>query len=113
MVAEVPLGTASTPSRSFAVRHWPDIIGVLWVVAAALVVLVPALIHGFYLGPYDLLSKYGLTAQPGIIPHNAAVGDLNDEVIPWISVAWTQVHQGHLPLWNGYEALGIPLAFNF
>ena len=26
---------------------------------------------------------------------------------------WTQVHQGHLPLWNPYSALGMPLAFNW
>ena len=28
-------------------------------------------------------------------------------------LAWTQVHHGHLPLWNNYEALGMPLAFNW
>ena len=113
MVAEAPLGTASEPSSSRGLRRWPDVVGVLWIVAAAVLALVPALVHGFYLGPYDLLSKYGLTTRPGVVPHNYAVGDLNDEVIPWISLAWTQVHHGHLPLWNGYEALGIPLAFNF
>ena len=26
---------------------------------------------------------------------------------------WTQVHQGHLPLWNPYSVLGMPLAFNW
>ncbi len=26
---------------------------------------------------------------------------------------WTQVHQGHLPLWNPYSALGMPLVFNW
>lgn len=107
------MGTASEPSGSRALRRWPDVIAVVWIVAAAVLALVPALVHGFYLGPYDLLSTYGLTAHPGVVPHNYAVGDLNDEVIPWISLAWTQVHHGHLPLWNGYEALGIPLAFNF
>jgi hypothetical protein len=113
MVAGAPLETASKPSGWRAFRRWPDVIGVLWVVAAAVIALVPALVHGPYLGPYDLLARYGLTARPGIVPHNSAVGDLNDEVIPWIYVAWTQIHHGHLPLWNGYEALGMPLAFNF
>ena len=28
-------------------------------------------------------------------------------------MAWTQVHHGQLPLWNPYEALGMPLAFNW
>ena len=34
-------------------------------------------------------------------------------MIPWTDLAWTQVHQGHLPLWNPYNVLGTPLAFNW
>ncbi len=34
-------------------------------------------------------------------------------MIPWSTLAWTQVHSGHLPLWNPYSALGTPLAFNW
>jgi hypothetical protein len=94
-------------------RRWPDVLGVLWVIGAGFVALAPALVHGHNLGPYDLLARYGLTARPGVAPHNVLGGDITDEIIPWISLAWTQVHQGHLPLWNGYGALGIPLAFNF
>ncbi len=75
--------------------------------------LVPALLHGSYLGSYDYLSQYGLTKHPGATVHNVAVGDQINQIIPWSTLAWTQVHQGHLPLWNGYEALGMPLAFNF
>ena len=75
--------------------------------------LVPALRRGSYLGSYDILTRYGLTSDPHGFIHNAAVGDQSYEVIPWITLAWNQVHQGHLPLWNGYEALGMPLAFNF
>jgi hypothetical protein len=96
-----------------ALSRWPDFLGILWVVAAACVALVPALLHGSYLGSYDILSQYGLTTHSGVVVHNAAVGDQSAEVIPWITLAWTQVHQGHLPLWNDYEALGMPLAFNF
>ena len=33
--------------------------------------------------------------------------------IPWKALAWTQVHSGHLPLWNPYNVLGMPLAFNW
>ena len=34
-------------------------------------------------------------------------------MIPWTTLAWTQVHHGQLPLWNPYSALGMPLAFNW
>ena len=77
------------------------------------VVLGPALAHGAYLGPYDLLSKYGLTQQPGVDIHSPFAGDLITEMIPWTNLAWTQVHHGQLPLWNPYNALGSPLAFNW
>lgn len=113
MVVGEPSATTSGSAIPQEHRRWPDVLGVLWVVAAACVALVPALVHGSYIGSFDLLSRYGLTARPGVIIHNAAVGDQINEVIPWITLAWTQVHQGHLPLWNGYEALGMPLAFNF
>jgi len=109
---EISAETSDTGSAD-ARSHWPDVLGVLWVVAAACVALIPALLHGSYLGSYDILSQYGLTSHPGVVIHNAAVADQSDEVIPWITLAWTQVHHGHLPLWNGYEALGMPLAFNF
>ena len=45
--------------------------------------------------------------------HNPVTSDQIDEMIPWTNLAWTQVHQGHLPLWNPYSALGMPLAFNW
>ena len=32
---------------------------------------------------------------------------------PWTALDWVDVHAGHLPLWNPYSALGMPLAFNF
>ena len=34
-------------------------------------------------------------------------------MIPWTTLAWTQVHHGQLPLWNPYSASGTPLAFNW
>ncbi len=45
--------------------------------------------------------------------HNPQTADLITEMIPWTTLAWTQVHHGHLPLWNPYSALGMPLAFNW
>jgi hypothetical protein len=93
--------------------RWPDVLGLVWVAAVACAALVPALQRGSYIGAYDFLSRYGLTTRHGVVIHNAAIGDQTNQIIPWASLAWTQVHQGHLPLWNGYEALGMPLAFNF
>ena len=70
----------------------------------------PRAVHRVLRFPHE---NYGLTAKPGVFLHNAANGDLSDEVVPWAQAAWTQVHQGHLPLWIRDEALGMPLAFNF
>jgi hypothetical protein len=75
--------------------------------------VVPALIHGIHLGPYDLLSRNGLLRRPGVVAHNSWVGDQIAQMIPWTTQAWTQVHQGHLPLWNSFSGLGMPLAFNW
>ena len=95
-------------------RRWlPDVLGVAWVVAAGALALLPALVHGASLGPFDLLAQYGLNAQHGVVVHNTSSTDQIDEMIPWASLAWTQVHHGHLPLWNPYSALGTPLAFNW
>jgi hypothetical protein len=94
-------------------RYGPDVLGVLWVLGAGLAVLLPALIHGLYLGPYDILSTIGLTAQHGVVVHNPSMRDLTSLFIPFTEQNWIQVHQGHLPLWNPYSGLGMPLAFNW
>lgn len=109
---------AEDPSpKAFAIArvrsHWLDVLGVLWVVAAAGVTLIPALRNGPYIGPFDFSSQSGLTAHHGVFLHNAAIGDIYNEVVPWAQAAWTQVHNGHVPLWVRGEALGMPLAFNF
>ena len=84
-----------------------------WVLAAAGAVMAPALAHGASLGPFDIVARVGLSRQPGVSVHNPQTADLITEMIPWTSLAWTQVHHGHLPLWNPYSALGMPLAFNW
>jgi Bacterial membrane protein YfhO len=91
----------------------PDALGVAWVVVAAFAILFPALAHGASLGPFDQLSRYGLTTQRGVVVHYTGPGDQIEQMIPWTFLAWTQVHHGHLPLWNPYSALGVPLAFNW
>ncbi len=82
--------------------------------AAAIAVLTPALVHGSALGPYKLSLNHGLTHQSRTLIHT--ITDTSDQIsqlIPWTALGWTQVHQGHLPLWNPYSALGMPLAFNW
>ena len=107
-----PVG-AVTPVRARFARILPDALGLAWVLAAGVAVLVPALAHGATLGPLDQLSRYGLSARPGVVVHYSGPGDQIEMLIPWTTLAWTQVHAGHLPLWNPYSALGTPLAFNW
>ncbi|HMK63010.1 MAG TPA: YfhO family protein [Acidimicrobiales bacterium] len=84
-----------------------------WTVLAAFAVLAPALRPGVSLGPFDLLSWFGLTAHHGVQVHNPLQSDQIQQFLPWINLAWQQVHSGHLPLWNPYSVMGMPLAFNW
>ncbi|MDR3647892.1 MAG: hypothetical protein P4L20_02275, partial [Acidimicrobiales bacterium] len=93
--------------------RWPEALGVLWVVAAAGAVMVPALVHGQSLGPYNELSGFGFSSTPGAVFQAGRASDQLEQMIPWTHLAWTQVHHGQLPLWNPYSALGMPLAFNW
>jgi hypothetical protein len=66
------------------------------VVAIGIAPLVPALVHG------------------AASLHNPGRGtDQLDFFIPFTRLSWTEVHAGHLPLWNPYSALGLPLWFNW
>jgi len=98
---------------SFLPRPWPNVIGVVWILAAAAAMMAPTLRHGWSFGSFDLLSNSGLTSRSGVRLHNTVLGDQIDEMIPWGTLAWTQVHHGQVPLWNSYSALGMPLAFNW
>lgn len=103
-----------TDSRhSWWSAHWPDVLGLAWVVGTAFLALVPVALRGTYFGAFDLVVQHGLAARPGVSVHNAVNADQTSEVLPWITQAWEQVHHGHLPLWNRYEGLGMPLAFNW
>ncbi len=108
-VASSASAVGAAPTR----RILPDLLGLAWVTAAALAVLVPALAHGGSLGPYNYLSTYGLAFPPAHAVHTSVQSDQITQMIPWTSLVWTQVHHGHLPLWNPYSALGTPLAFNW
>lgn len=108
-------GDGQLPTRRHLTGGWAcfDALGIGWVILAGVAVLVPALLHGLYLGPYDLLANHGVTSQSGVPVHNTDIGDQISEFIPWLSLSWQQVHAGHLPLWNPYSGLGAPLAFNW
>ena len=99
--------------RSQWSRRLPDVLGLVYVVVAGVALVLPAMIHGIHLGPFDLLSQDGLLKQPGVVPHNTWVGDQVASMMPWTTLAWTQVHHAQLPLWNPYSGLGMPLAFNW
>ncbi len=90
-----------------------DVLAVLWMLGVAVALLAPAWLHGHSIGPFDLLTQHGLTKKSGVVIHNFTEGDQIDEMIPWSALAWTQVHHGHLPLWNPYSGFGMPLAFNW
>jgi Bacterial membrane protein YfhO len=101
-------------SRGIGLRRvLPHAIGIAWVLGAAMLTLAPALHHGFSLGPYDILSRSGLTRASGVTVRNTVSGDQIAEMIPWSTQAWSQVHHGNVPLWNPLSGLGLPLAFNW
>lgn len=99
--------------RGVARRQAHDLVGLAWTVAAAVVTLAPALRPGVTLGSFDLLSRIGLTYQPGVAVHSLFPADQVLYFVPLTNLAWHQVHSGHLPLWNPYNLNGIPLAFSW
>jgi hypothetical protein len=83
------------------------------VVDAAVSLLAPAFAHGRTFGPCAMLGHDGLSSIQGTNLRVFGNGDLVDALIPWITLAWREVHAGHLPLWNPYGGLGLPLVFNW
>ncbi len=90
-----------------------ELVGLCWVVVAGVAVLAPALIHGVYLGPFNLLTLYGTPGAHGGSAENVYFNDQLSAIMPWTVLATSQVHHGLLPLWNSYGGLGSPLAFNW
>lgn len=93
--------------------YWSDVGGILWVLIAGIAILLPSLLDGNVFGPFDLVSGMGITTQASVSPHIFQNSDLANSLIPWWDTVWQQVHHGHLPLWNPYGGLGMPLAFNW
>ena len=52
--------------RAAPVAGCPTSLGIAWVVVAAIVVMVPALAHGWSLGPFDQLDRLGLSQHFGL-----------------------------------------------
>jgi len=104
---------AISPDVHDGVGRYVHLLSVTWLVAMVAAVLGPALAHGSSFGSYDILSQFGLLQRHGIMVHNFQAGDQVDAAIPWSTLAWTQIHHGHFPLWDPYAALGLPLALNW
>ncbi|MHB8244430.1 MAG: hypothetical protein ACYDGN_03600 [Acidimicrobiales bacterium] len=97
-------------------RHWQDVAGTGSVVGMALAYLSPALKDGWSFGPYDAGANEtigGVGRAAARVPYNRLNGDLIDQGIPWHTIDWRLIHAGQLPLWNPYNMLGLPQAFNF
>ncbi len=104
-----PARTARLRPRAWSRR---DAVGLGAVAVVAVMLLVPALLRGPFLGPYGLLAQHGLLRRVGVAAPPSG-GDLVTEMIPWTVLNWTQVHAGHLPLWNPFSGFGLPEAFNW
>lgn len=107
-VAATPPGEGA-PARG----RWSDVLGVVWVAFVSYAVLASTLAHSLEIGPYSLLYRFGLGQTTGAVVHPSIDIDQAVEMTPWAHLTWSQVHAGHLPLWNPYSALGMPLAFNW
>jgi hypothetical protein len=93
---------------------WSHVLAVLWILILTAAILAPALSRGLMLGPYDLLARVSLTSQAGVAIHGNYIDtDPIVQMIPWTALDWNSVHHGFLPLWNPYNGLGLPLAFNW
>ena len=91
-----------------------DALGVLVILVAVCVYLSPALRHGGTFAPFDLAAHLsGLTASIAGPVHNRLDGDIVTQMVPWHTLDWRLVHAGQFPLWNDYEALGMPQFLNF
>lgn len=112
-VASPPSAHGDRDFRSVLRRQAPTFLAVGWLVAAAFIYLLPALLRGTKLGSEDILGVWGFGAVPGTVPHNSVSSDQIEEMMPWAALAWEQVRAGHWPLWNPYNGYGMPLLTNF
>jgi hypothetical protein len=106
--------TTSPSDGRRVTRRLHDVLGIGWIIAAGVVFMSPALARGSSLGSYGWLPSFGGITSAAPLPIRNPLGsDQMVQMIPWTAVSWTEVHAGHLPLWNPFSALGMPLAFNW
>lgn len=109
-----PPDRPATRSPGPAGRRLAGLAAVVWVVLLGLASLAPALAHGSELGSFGVLHSYGIEATAGRpAPYDPVASDQVQQTAPWTALDWTEVHEGHLPLWNPYSAMGTPLLFDF
>ena len=100
-------------NKALLLRWWPTAVALTWIVVIAALTIVPEMVGGRSVGPFNDLYTSGLTAITGYHPNNFISGDNITQGIPWSAFNWITVHHGQLPLWNRYNALGLPQVFNF
>jgi hypothetical protein len=99
-------------------RTWrclPDFLAILWIALFVFLYLSPALKDGGTFGPADLgraVSLLTRSTTTGAV-HNANIGDIISQSIPWNTLDWRLVHAGQLPLWNSYSGTGLPQLLNW
>ena len=108
------VGDASIPVlRAWLRRPHTTWLALAWITLISVAPLASVLLRSRALGPFDILYSTGLTTIPGVRIHNPVSGDQITQMIPWSTLNWRAVHAGQLPLWNPFNALGLPQAFNF
>ena len=105
---------ASSLARRVRLRRpATTVIALCWILFIALLPLLAVLFRRYTLGPFDVLYSDGLTRIPGVRSYNPITGDQITQMVPWSLLNWKAVHAGQIPLWNPFNALGLPQAFNF
>lgn len=62
----------------------------------------------------DMSQEYALTSLgEGRRPSNAILADTTVQMQPWLDFARERLRAGELPLWNPYNATGVPLLANY
>lgn len=96
--------------RSFD-RHWPNALPIFLVALTVVIANILMLTRVVDENPINWLSGLAVVSHPGIIPGQNTI----DPSVGWITqglghyAALSLLH-GHIPWWNPYEGLGMPLA---
>ncbi|OGR49298.1 MAG: hypothetical protein A2X37_10205 [Elusimicrobia bacterium GWA2_66_18] len=86
-------------------------IDAVWLAAAALALVAPALLRGHGLFPTGSLWRFA--PWTSVLPHGPGNGLLSDQLLyfwPWRLFLHREVLSGHFPAWNPLIAAGVPFA---